>query len=415
MVITMPPDLNAPQIRSQTLLMPGPLDWIDAELAELRRQNLFRNRRSVKSLPGGRCEVERDGVRVGLLNFAGNDYLDLKHEPRTVAAAREALVAGSGSGASALVTGRTPYHVALEERLARFEQRANAILFPTGYAANIGVLQALAGAEDVIYCDRLNHASLVDGSRLSGAKLRVYRRDGLDDLADQLSRTERFRRRLIVTDALFSMDGDMAPLSQLCDLAERFDAMLIVDEAHGTAAFGEQGRGVAEWLGVEERITVRVGTLSKGVGAQGGFVAGSEALIDWLWNKSRTQIYSTALPPHVCAAAMAALEIISNEPERRTRLWGLAKELRRLLREQGIETLGEECSAIVPVVLHDPGRATMMASRLEQRGFLVAAIRPPTVPQGTSRLRISVCAGHTEEDVQRLATTLVEEMRGIES
>ena len=208
------------------------------------------------------------------------------------------------------------------------------------------------------------------------------------------------------------MDGDAAPLTELCDLAERFDAMLIVDEAHGTGVYGEHGRGVAEWQGVEKRITVRVGTLSKAVGAQGGFITGSASLIEWLWNKCRTQIYSTALPPHVCAAAGAAIDVIGDEPERRTRLHAAATEFRRLIHDAGIEVLGEKCSPVVPVVLQDPERATTVAARLESRGFLVASIRPPTVSQGTSRLRITLCSKHSDEDVRGLAAALAEEMHG---
>jgi 8-amino-7-oxononanoate synthase len=391
--------------------MDSPLAWIDAELAALREEKLFRRRRVVTSLPDGRCEVE--GRQ--LLNFAGNDYLSLRHDPRVIAAARDAFsAAGTGSGSSALVTGRTPWHATLEERLARFEGQEQAILFPTGYAANMGVLGALAGAEDVIYCDRLNHASLVDGSRVSGAKLRVYRRDELDNLSAQLAKGESFRRRLIVTDALFSMDGDCAPLPALCDLAERFHAILIVDEAHSTGVFGDHGRGVTEWQGVENRVTVRTGTLSKAIGALGGFVAGSPQLIEWLWNKSRSQIYSTALPGPVCAAAAAAIGIIEAEPQRRIELHERALEFRRLLRDANIETPAASIGPIVPVILQDPERATLLAGRMEARGYLVAAIRPPTVPHGTSRLRISLCAAHTADDLRNLAATLAEELRALE-
>src|SRR5262249_9081406 len=214
------------------------------------------------------------------------------------------------------------------------------------------------------------------------------------------------RRRLIVTDSVFSMDGHLAPLPQLCDLAERFGALLIIDEAHGTGVFGAHGRGVAEFLGVEDRISVRVGTLSKAVGALGGFVTGPQSLIDWLWNRARTQIYSTALPPLVCAAAAAAIDIIEAEPQRRQHLLQRAGEFRQQLREARIATTENSVGPIIPIVLQTPDRAMQVATQLERQGFLVAAIRPPTVPPGTSRLRISLSAGHSSADVGRLAEAL---------
>ncbi|HTI52558.1 MAG TPA: 8-amino-7-oxononanoate synthase, partial [Planctomycetaceae bacterium] len=289
------------------------LDWISTELERLRAEGLWRQQRVVTPLAGGECLV--DGRR--LKNFAANDYLDLARDPRVIAAGERALQeSGAGAGASALVCGRTAWHGALEERLAQFEEQPSALLFPSGYAANVGTICALVGANDVVFSDRLNHASLVDGCRLSGAKIRVYRHDDLDALERALQNETGTGRRLIVTDGLFSMDGDLAPLPDLCRLAERFGAMLLVDEAHGTGVFGAGGRGVAEHHGVEARVTVRVGTLSKGIGSLGGFVAGSQPLIDWLWNRARTQIYSTALPPAACAAAAAAVDIIATEPQR---------------------------------------------------------------------------------------------------
>ena len=376
--------------------------WQSA-LDDLTRQGLRRERRSFTPLPDGRCRI---GDRT-LVNFASNDYLNLAHDPRLRDAARQALdETGSGAAASALVCGRSEWHERLEARLAAFEQQEAAILFPTGYAANVGTIAALAGPDDLVCCDRLNHASLVDGSRLSRAKLLVYRHDRLDRLARALHKASTRRRRFIVTDSVFSMDGVLAPLRALCELADKFDATLIIDEAHATGIFGEHGRGVAEQAGVEHRRVVRIGTLSKAIGTLGGFVAGPQPLVDWLWNTARTQMFSTALPPAVCAAAIAALEIIAAEPERRERLHALAAGLRQRLQAAGIRTVPHSTGPIVPIVMGLPEQAVGAARRLEEAGFLVAAIRPPTVPRGTSRLRISLTCGHSDDDIERLARAL---------
>ncbi len=382
---------------------PSFFPWLPGELASLHAQGLIRKRRRVTPLPDGWCEI--DGRR--LRNFSSNDYLNLAHDRRVIEAAKTALDrAGAGSGASALVTGRTDWHVRLEERLAEFEGQEAAVLFPTGYAANLGTIATLVGPGDVVFCDRLNHASLIDGCRLSGAELRVYRHDNLETLRRELSKAADSRRRLIVTDSLFSMDGDAAPLPELCDLAERHDAALSIDEAHATGIFGRLGRGVAEHLQVEDRVAVRIGTLSKAIGALGGFVAGPQTLIDWLWNRARTQMFSTAPMPAACAAAFAAVEIISRETWRREQLLARADQLRRLVQSAGLRTTPNCVGPIIPIILNEPRQAVQAAARLEEQGLLVAAIRPPTVPQGTSRLRITLSCAHSQEDVQQLAGAL---------
>ena len=376
------------------------LAWLTQELRDWASQGLLRRRRTVQQLVDGWCEV--DGRR--LLNFASNDYLNLAGDPRVIAAAVEALSTwGVGSRASALVCGRTTWHERLERRLAEFEGQPAGLLFPTGMAANLGSVAALAGPGDVVFCDRLNHASLVDGCRLSGAKLRVYQHAALSVLERELDKAADARRKWIVTDSVFSMDGDLAPLPELCDLAERFGASLIVDEAHGTGVYGTLGRGAAELLDVEHRIAVRVGTLSKAIGTLGGFVTGSQELIDYLWNHARTQIYSTALPPAICAAAVAAIDIIAAEPSRRERLLSASASFRDQLRELGVESLPGSVGPIVAVRLTDPDSAVRAAAHLEREGFLVGAIRPPTVPRGTSRLRIVVTTAHTDDDLTQLA------------
>ncbi len=385
------------------------LPWLADELAERERAGLRRRRRVWQPLPEGWCEL--DGRRVR--NFAGNDYLALSTEPRVLAAAAAALhAAGSGSRGSALVCGRTAWHARLEQTLAAFEGQPAAILFPTGMAANVGVIAALAKAGDVVYCDRDNHASLVDGCRLSGASLRIYRHDDLPALERHLERQEARGRTFLVTDSVFSMDGDLAPLPELCDLAERCQAALIVDEAHATGIFGTQGRGVCEHFGVEERVAVRIGTLSKAIGSLGGFVAGSEVLIEYLWNTARTQVYSTALPPSVCAAATAAIEILREDPARGKTLATHCRQFRELLLRLGVTPLTGSVGPIVPVVVGDPRQTADVAQRLEQRGFLVGAIRPPTVPRGTSRLRVSLTIAHDFDALERLAVAMAEELHG---
>ncbi|MBL8849916.1 MAG: 8-amino-7-oxononanoate synthase [Planctomycetaceae bacterium] len=388
--------------------MHNPLDWITTELSQLQAENLRRVRRTVQPLAGGWCEV--DGRR--LRNFAGNDYLGLAGDPRLAEAARQALdSAGTGARASALVCGRTEWHERLEARLAAFEGAEAALLFPTGYAANVGAIAALVGDSDLVISDRLNHASLIDGCRLSGARVRVYPHADAAALDRELAKHRDVRRKLIVTDGVFSMDGDLAPLGELEQIAQRHDAMLLVDEAHGTGVFGDHGRGACEVFHVKHSV-IRVGTLSKALGSQGGFVVGPQSLIDWLWNKSRPQVFSTALSPASCAAAAAALDVIEAEPQRRAILQQRSDELRVALRSLGIEPLAASRGPIVPVVLGDAGQTMRVAQSLSDQGFLVGAIRPPTVPRNSSRLRISVCSLHSFDDVAALAAAVALALQG---
>jgi 8-amino-7-oxononanoate synthase len=376
---------------------------LSQRLNDLRESGLLREARTIRPSANGWCEVDGQLLR----NFASNDYLNLAHDDRVIAAAREALDEyGVGARASALVCGRSEWHSQLERRLAEFEGTESAILFPTGYAANTGTLSALIEPSDTVFCDRFNHASLVDGIRLSRARLRVYRRDRLDALQRELMSADTTGHKWIVTDAVFSMDGDLAPLSEICDLADQSGADVIVDEAHATGVFGPTGRGVCELTGTEDRVAVRIGTLSKAVGTQGGFVAGSSELIEWLRNSARTQVYSTALPPAVCAAAVRSLELIQSEPERRIRLFQLSDLLRAELRRFDLNLLEQSRGPVIPLVLGDPNEAIHAARLVEQQRFLVAGIRPPTVPQGTSRLRVSVTTAFNEQDIRALAVAI---------
>jgi 8-amino-7-oxononanoate synthase len=349
------------------------------------------------------------------LSFASNDYLNLAADPRlTRAAARAARQYGCGAGASPLVSGYLPPLRSLEKALAQWEKTEAALVFSSGFAANLAVVSALVNREDAIFSDELNHASLVDGCRLSRAAVHIYRHADADHLNDLLCREGRqARRRLIVTDTVFSMDGDWAPLAALLDLAHRHDCLLLIDEAHATGVIGERGRGLSELVftspglktWASENRLIKVGTLSKALGSQGGFVCGSQTLVNWLVNHARPYIFSTALAPPSAAAARRAVAIVEQEPECRRHLLALADSLRTGLLAMGLPESPSRCQ-IVPVILGDSKAALEMSARLEDSGLLVPAIRPPSVPEGTARLRISLTASHTEDDVERLLAAL---------
>ena len=380
-----------------------PFDWITRELQDLDEAGLRRHARVCEPLPHGRCRV--DGI--DLVNLASNDYLGLAGDPRVIAAALNATARyGAGARASSLVSGRTPLHAELELAIAEFEGTEASVLFPTGFAANVGAIGSLVEAGDVVFCDRLNHASLIDGCRLSGVRLRIYSHSDLAQLSSELDKAKDARRRLIVTDSLFSMDGDAAPLAELFALAVRSRSMLLIDEAHATGVYGSTGRGLCQEVGLDEAAHVRVGTLSKAIGSQGGFVAGTEALCDWVRNTARPQMFSTALTPGACGAALESLRMIRQEPERRVRVRDLARQLRSELRAASWTATGEADCPIVPLLVGEPQAAVSLSQALQQQGFLVPAIRPPTVPRGTSRLRISLTAEHSSEDLGRCVAWL---------
>ncbi len=402
-----------------------PLVWIDGELARLDDESL---RRRLVVREGPQSATIHVGGRE-YVNFAANDYLALAADPRLAEAARRAIAhEGWGAGASPLIVGHTAAHERLERRLAEFEGTEAALVFASGYAANVGAIAALAGHGDAVFSDELNHASIVDGCRLSRAEVHVYPHGDcaaleglLRQAAGQSSRhtpcavshgtrsvpttVTGYRRRLIVTDSLFSMHGDLAPLPELARLAEAYDCMLLIDEAHATGVLGERGRGVAELQGVEDRVHVRVGTLSKALGCHGGFVSGSRRLIDWLVNRARPYVFSTAGPAAGAAAALAALDVVAAEPQRRARLLEMAAGLRRRLREQGWDT-GRSQSQIVPIFVGDSAAALRLAAGMREAGLWAPAIRPPTVPPGQACLRVSLSCGHTPEMIQRLCAEL---------
>ncbi len=349
-------------------------------------------------------------VRIGgreVVCLCSNDYLALASDESVKSAAVEAIRQwGVGAGASRLLGGTTSLHVKLERRLAAFKGAAAAVVTSTGWMANHVAIHALVSGGDLIFCDKLNHASILDAARSCGARVRTFAHRDTGRLEKLLDRHRASARRcLIVTDSLFSMDGDFAPLRELVELKKRFDALLLIDEAHATGVIGDAGRGVAELLGVEQDVDATVGTLSKAIGSLGGFVAGPGPLIDAVRNTGRAYIYTTAPPPALCAAALAALEIIRTEPQRRQRLLRLADDMRRHLGVAGLQT-GRSQSQIIPVILGDAARALSVSQRLLDAGFLVPAIRPPTVPRGSSRLRISLSAGHNVDQVMRFVETL---------
>jgi 8-amino-7-oxononanoate synthase len=384
---------------------PNPLAWIDDELEQLERAGL--RRRLVVRESAQSATVSLGGRE--LVNFGSNDYLGLASDGRWAAAAMAAIDReGWGSGASPLVSGRAASHAELERRLAEFEGTEAALVFPSGFAANAGIVPALVDEGDAVFADAKNHASLIDGCRLSRAARFVYPHVDCGALAAQLKEANRFRRRLIVTDTLFSMDGDLAPLARLAELAREHDAMLLVDEAHATGVFGKKGSGLFSEL-VEKRINpnsaIRIGTLSKALGTAGGFVCGSQSLIDLLANRARPYVFSTAQPAATSAAGIAALDIVAAEPERRRELLDRAADLREVLNKQGWQT-GTSETQIIPLYVGDPDRTMQLATALRDAGYFLPGIRPPTVPEGESLLRISLCYHHRPAMIDDLVKVL---------
>ena len=372
-------------------------DQLSADLEKIRGDDLYRTLRTVASAQGPRI------ILAGreFLNFSSNDYLGLANDPILKQAATAAIEQyGVGAGASRLISGNLEPYDTLEAKLAQFKNKEAAIVFGSGYAANVGTITALVGAGDVVILDKLNHASIIDGARLSGAAIRVYPHKNLQKLEAILEHTEKYRRILIVTETVFSMDGDLAPLAEIVELKEKYGAWLMIDEAHATGLYARHRRGLAEATGVEEKIDITLGTLSKALGCAGGYVAGSRTLIDYLRNRSRSLIYSTALPPATAAAASAAVDFVMSDAghERRDQLWRNVSDLKNGLSALGFEN--QSRSAIIPVIVGSEVAAIDLSRKLFDRGIYVPAIRFPTVPKGKARLRVTVTAGHDEKDIQ---------------
>ena len=372
-----------------------------AELAELDTQHLRRKRRVLDSPQ--RAHVTVDGRDY--LAFSSNDYLGLAAHPDLVRAACEGAHAfGVGAGASHLVLGHTRPHHDLEAALARFVGLPRALFFSTGYMANLGLVTALASRGDAVFADKLNHASLNDAALLSRAEMKRYAHCDMRAL-ERLLQSSSARNKIIVSDSVFSMDGDIAPVRELLDLAERHDAWLVLDDAHGFGVLGAQGRGVLDLARVRSPRIAYMATLGKAAGVYGAFVAGEPALVETLVQRARTYIYTTATPPLVAHTLLASLELIARGDDRRERLTSLAGRVQRGLADLAWKLL-PSTTAIQALLIGDSGAAVAVSQALAERGLLVPAIRPPTVPQGTARLRISLSADHTAEDVDRLVAAL---------
>jgi len=362
--------------------------WIEGELEELRQAHCFR--RAAVSPPG-------------LLNFSSNDYLNLARHPAVIAAAERALhAAGAGATASRLVSGTQPLHEALEVRLARLKGYPAALLFGSGYLANLGILGTLVGRNDTVFADRLVHASLIDAAVLSRAELLRFRHNDAQHLDELLQKNFAAGRKLVVTESVFSMDGDLAPLSEIAAVAQRHGALLLVDEAHATGVFGPGGSGLLREHRLETAANLSMGTVSKALGGYGGFVACSEPMRALLVNRARAFIYTTAPPPAAVGAALGALDLLEQNPGWGTELLRRAGLFRDTLRAAGLDVMSS-ASQIIPIQVGANARALELAEKLRAAGLLVIAIRPPTVPEGTARLRLSVTLAHSEDDLARAA------------
>ncbi|HZI90678.1 MAG TPA: 8-amino-7-oxononanoate synthase [Thermoleophilaceae bacterium] len=376
-------------------------DDIETALDDLRDRGLYRRMRMVSGPQGPR--VLLDGKPVLLL--CSNNYLGLADHPRVREAAAEASMRyGAGAGASRLVSGTMRIHRRLEERLAEFKGCERALLFGSGYLANVGTIQALARSGEVVFSDALNHASIIDGCRLAGAETFVYDHADLDHLAWGLEQAEG-RGSLIVTDGVFSMDGDIAPLEGIVELAREHDVRMMVDDAHGTGTLGPGGRGTVAAAGLEDEVDVLVGTLSKSLGSYGAYVCCERRIAKYLVNTARTLIFSTALPPPAVAAAMAALELLQEEPRRVEKVQRNSAVLREALAEKGLPA-PRGVTPVIPLVIGHADAAVAVTERALGRGVFAQAIRPPTVPAGTSRLRLTVMASHTKSELREAANTI---------
>ncbi len=367
----------------------------EAELQEFAKAHLLRELAIIDSASGPITSLNGQPT----LLFASNDYLALANHPQLKQAACTAIEQfGVGAGASRLISGTQTPHSDLELALANFANTEAALTFSSGYATNLGVIPQLTNAGGLILADRLCHASLIDACRLSHADLRVFHHNDMDHLRSLLTKRSTNRPTLIITEGVFSMDGDLAPLSKIVDLAEEFEALILLDDAHGTGVMGQNGRGSIEHWGVSSTQILHMGTLSKALGCSGGFITGTKDFIAYLINTSRSFIYSTASPPALAAAALAALHLIQQEPARRAKLWQNREHMYQGLRGMGCHMTNTQ-SPILPMIIHDPELAMKMSKQLQKKGIYIPAIRPPTVPKDTSRLRITITAEHSIEQI----------------
>jgi len=378
------------------------MTFLKKDLAQMAALGLRRALKSVDSPQG--TTIVLNGREV--LNFSSNDYLGLSNDARLKRAVVEAIEQyGLGAGASRLICGNMRAHEELEAQLALFKKSESALVFSSGYMANTGTISALMGRNDIVLSDKLNHASIIDGIILSRAKFLRYPHADVQALEGMLRTSDPTQRKLIVTDSVFSMDGDKAPLKEIVDLARRYEAMVMVDEAHGIGVLGAHGGGLVEELGLQDQVDIQMGTLSKAVGVLGAYVCGTSLLREYLINKSRAFIYTTALPPALAHAAGVALQIIQQDDRLRGQLIDNAQYLLAGLKSLGFDTMNSS-TPIIPVLVKDPARAMDISRYLLKQGIFVQAIRPPTVPVNTARLRLTVTATHARDDLDRLLDAL---------
>lgn len=377
-------------------------------IEEIKKKGLHRKTQTYEPVSASHVLIEGKTY----LMLAANNYLGLTHHKAVKKAAIDAVLAyGTGSGGARLTSGSHPLYEVLEEAIAQFKHTEAAIVFNTGYMANLGVISSIMGKSDVIFSDELNHASIIDGCRLSGAKRVIFGHRDMGALKEQIALTPCSGRRLIVVDGVFSMDGDIAPLRELVAIKEQYGAMLMVDDAHATGVLGG-GRGTAAHFGLEGKVDIQMGTLSKSLGAEGAYVAGSSVLIDFLKNKARSYIFSTALAPSTIAAAHAALQELIQRPVIVDLLHHNARFMRSKLKEYGIET-NADITPIIPIMVGRAETAVKLATQLKEDGLIVSAIRPPTVPIGQSRLRLVVSAAHEEKDLAQAAVKIAARVQEI--
>jgi len=378
------------------------MKYISDELSKIKESGLYRELKAVENAQDTRIDIEGKTY----LSFCSNNYLGLANHPSVIEAVKKAVDEyGWGACASRLVSGNMTLHEALEKEISRFKRKDAAIVFPTGYMANLGVISSLVSGGDLVISDKLNHASIIDGCRLSGADFRVYAHCNMEKLETILKKTSKYNRKLIVTDSVFSMDGDLAPLPDIVRIAKKYNAMVMVDEAHGTGVFGENGRGVVEYFNLDNEVDVVMGTLSKAIGSLGGYVCGDDDLISYLRNKARPFMYTTALPPAVCAASIASINLIQEDPSLREALWNNVCCIKERLGLLGIDMISSQ-SQIIPLLIGDTQKAVDISKLLYERGVLIPAIRPPTVPANSSRLRMTVMSSHTQDDLESLFKVL---------
>ena len=382
------------------------MEYISDELSKIKESGLYRELKVVGNAQDTHIDIEGKTY----LSFCSNNYLGLANHPSVVNAVKKAVDEyGWGACASRLVSGNMTLHEALEKEISRFKMKDAAIVFPTGYMANLGVISSLVSGGDLVVSDKLNHASIIDGCRLSGAVFRVYAHCNMEKLENILKKSSKYNRILIVTDSVFSMDGDLAPLPDIVRIAKKYNAMVMVDEAHGTGVFGENGRGVVEHFNLDNEVDVVMGTLSKAIGSLGGYVSGDEDLISYLRNKARPFMYTTALPPAVSAASIAGINLIQEDPSLRETLWNNVRCIKERLGSLGIDMISSQ-SQIIPLLIGDTQKTVDISKLLYERGILIPAIRPPTVPANSSRLRMTVMSSHTQADLESLFNALREVM-----